>query len=128
MSVLCGPRLEYLHWVTRWIFSKDLMPGRPLDDLAAETHTLRPEPLDRRTDVLDRYLEAVPATRSRRAAGNSRASGAWFVEKQPQIIPCQARESGRTRQSYAKTEPVAVKLGRGVNIIDEIADSRLCHW
>jgi hypothetical protein len=127
-SDLCGPRLEYLHGVTRWILDKDLMSGRPIDNLAAELHSLRPEVFDNRTDISDRNLEAVPAARCRGAPGDSRATDAWFVQEQPKIAPSQARESGRARQIDGKAEPVAVKLGRRFNILDEIADSYLCHW
>src|SRR5215470_806142 len=93
-SDLCGPRLEYLHWVTRWILGQDLMPGGPLDNLAAELHALGPELFDRRTDIGDRDLEPVPAARSRRAAGDSCASGTRLVQEQPQIAARQAGESG----------------------------------
>jgi hypothetical protein len=119
--------LEYLHWVTRWILNEDLMSGWPLDNTAAESHALRCELFDGRTDVGDLNLEAVPAAGSRRAPGNSRATDAWLVQEQPQVVPRQARESGRARQIDAKTEPVAVKLNGSFNILDEVADSYLCH-
>ena len=104
------------------------MSGGPLDNPAAELHTFGPEPFDCRADIGDRDLETVPAARGRRAAGDSRATDTWFVQEQPQIAPHQARESGRARQIDAKAEPVAIKLDRGFNILDEIADSHLCHW
>src|SRR5258706_12928190 len=108
--------------------NKDLTSGWPLDDLAAESHALRCELFDGRTDVGDRNLEAVPAAGSRRAPGDSRATDAWLVQEQPQVVPRQARESGCPRQIDAKAEPGAVKHDRSFNILDEIADSYLCHW
>jgi hypothetical protein len=124
---LCDPRLEYLNWVTRRILNKDLTSGRPIDDLATESHVLRPKLFDGRSNIDDLNLEAVPTARSGHAPGDSRATDAWLVQEQPQVVPRQASESGCARQIDAKTEPVAVKLDRSFNILDEIADSDLCH-
>ena len=56
---------EELDQVARRVLQQGLTSAAPLDDLAAQRGSGALDPVDRRVQVVDADLEAVPATRLR---------------------------------------------------------------
>src|SRR3954454_5496921 len=67
--------LEELDRVTGGVFEQDLLPTRSTDDVVAEPHAHRTQPLDLGCNVVHDEVDAVPAARFGRGAVGHRPPG-----------------------------------------------------
>src|SRR4051794_37866664 len=118
----CG--LEELDRVAGGVFEQDLLAARPADDVVAERHAGRAQPLDLRGDVVDDEVDAVPTARLRRLAIRHRPSGGALraTEEQAQVAAHDVGERRCSAGTQLEPEVGRVEVDCLVDVVDHVAD------
>ena len=107
------------------IFDEYLLTAVALNDRAAEAHSASLERFNGGCEVVNLYLDAVPAAGCRRLAVShclARSAGAWLIQEQAQVAAGEACEAGRWVHVDLEAEVLRVERQRRVHVIDDVAD------
>src|SRR3954469_19028931 len=116
-------RLEKLNWVAVGVVDEDLPPAGSADDVVAERHPGRAQPIHERRDVVDLDYEAVPAARRRLAPVRHRTRGraGRACEPQLQILSLNRRERGKHLLQSREAQLADVEIERTLYVGDDVS-------
>src|SRR3954454_2219281 len=117
-------RLKQLDRIAGGVLEEDLLAAGPVDDLVAERHAGRAQPLDVGGDVVDDEVDAIPAPWLWRSAIRHRASSRTLgaAEQQPEVASHDVGKRGGRIRASSEAEVGRVEGHGFLDVVNHVAD------